>query len=296
MRLDQGLLDMRILIGLADGLPATRLHASGTSPARSGPRRTGLHHVRLWHLRLAFAVTAVVAAVLVVVGSVAALALKKVLAHRRGPVGRWMLRFGARLVLRVATLTGLVRCDLPALAELAGPHRRTGLLLVANHPSRLDALFMIASVPGLVCVTKASIWDRTLFSAAIRMAGYPRAGDDRHLATAATALLEGRPVLVFPEGTRSPPGGPGRFHPGFACLARQAQVPIQAVMIETDSDFLGRNQPLLRVPARPVRIVLRAGARFDPPGNRPGDMRRLALAVELAFHETPASPLLEMAA
>lgn len=277
---------MDIPIDVADGLAAG--HPAVSRARRSASGRIGAH--RVWRLRLAFTITLVVAVCLMVMAGLASLALSRVLTHRRGAVGRSMLRLGARLTLRVATLTGLVRYDLSALAGMDDPHRPGGLLLVANHPSRLDALFMIACLPGLVCITKASIWDRRLLGATIRMAGYPRVGDDRHLASVAALLLDGFRVLVFPEGTRSPPTGPGPFRPGFAFLARQAQVPIQTVMIETDFDFLGRDWPLLRVPARPVRIGLRVGTRFDPPGNQLGDMRRVALAVERAFHEQPANP------
>ena len=274
---------MGIPIDVADGLVAGRPSAARTSRCRTGIRQ-------VWHLRLAFIITLVVAAYLIVMGSLTSLALSRVLAHRRGQVGRAMLRLTARLTLRVARLTGLVQCDLSALTKVAGQHSINGLLLVANHPSRLDALFMIACLPDLVCITKASIWDHRLFGATIRMAGYPRVGDDRHLASVAALLLRGYRVLVFPEGTRSPTTGPGRFRPGFAFLARQAHVPIQTIMIQTDSDFLGRDWPLLRVPARTIRVGLRVGTRFDPPGNQPGDMRRVALAVERVFHEEPADP------
>lgn len=285
---------MEIPVDVADGLATGGLSASRTSRSASGRHRTGVPRQRLWHLRFAFAVTLTVALFLMVTGSLASLMLNRVLGYRRGAAGRAMLRLSARLAFRVARLTGLIQCDLSALAKVAGTRWTDGLLLVANHPSRLDALFMIACLPDLVCITKASIWDHWLFGATIRMAGYPRVGDDRHLAGVAALLRDGFRVLVFPEGTRSPPDGPGAFHPGFTLPARQAQAPIQTVMIEADCNFLGRDWPVLRVPARAVRVGLRIGTRFDPPGNRPGDMRRVARAVEQAFHEKPTDPQWDM--
>lgn len=275
-------------IDVADGLAARRPSASWAARSTSSQHRDSARHV--WHLRLAFTTTLSVAACVILVGSLTSLMLSRVLAHRRGVAGRTMLRLSARLILQVARLTGLIQYDPSAVTELAGPHHTSGLLLVANHPSRLDALFMIADLPDLVCITKASIWDHRLFGATIRMAGYPRVGDDRQLTSVAAFLLNGYHVLVFPEGTRSPTAGQARFRPGFTFLARQAQVPIQTIMIVTDSGFLGRDWPLLRVPARSVRFGLRVGPRFDPPGHQPGDMRRVALAVERAFHEQPANP------
>lgn len=42
-------------------------------------------------------------------------------------------------------------------------------------------------------------------------------------------LAEGRYVIIFPEGTRMPPGELGKFNPGGAMLAVKAEVPVVPV-------------------------------------------------------------------
>lgn len=218
-------------------------------------------------------------AVLAVLGSVIALLLQRLLpAARHGAAGRALLRLCARCTLWVARRTAVLECDLDALHRLRD---EPGLVLVANHPSRLDAVLLMACLPELVCVTKPSILALPLFGAAMRLAGSPRAGALRGLVgRSATQLRGGRQLLVFPEGTRSPPGGVGPFQPGFAALAQSAGAPVQTIVIETSSRFLGRDWPLLRRPAATVQYRVRLGPRFGPPA--PGEARALAVAVERA--------------
>ena len=83
--------------------------------------------------------------------------------------------------------------------------------------------------------------------------------------TSAERLGEGCQLVVFPEGTRSP--APGQIHPfsrSIALIAQRAQVPIQAVVIETDSPYLGKGWPLWKLPPVPIVFRARLGERFEP--------------------------------
>lgn len=77
---------------------------------------------------------------------------------------------------------------------------------------------------------------------------------------------------MFPEGTRSP--APGQIHPfvrSIALIAQRAQVPVQTVVIETDSPYLGKGWPLWKLPPIPIVFRARLGERFDP-GNDPEEL------------------------
>jgi 1-acyl-sn-glycerol-3-phosphate acyltransferase len=72
--------------------------------------------------------------------------------------------------------------------------------------------------------------DRGKSSAALR--SMMRAAD--------TAVAQGRPILIFPEGTRAAPGTPTRYHPGVAGLYKHLNLPV--VPVALDSGLLwGRN-------------------------------------------------------
>lgn len=77
-------------------------------------------------------------------------------------------------------------------------------------------------------------------------------------------LAGGRYVVVFPEGTRMPPGGRGRYNPGGAMLARQSGVPVVPVAHNSGS-FWSRRGFL----KHPGVIEVRVGPPIDVTGKRP---------------------------
>ncbi|MFT8886713.1 MAG: 1-acyl-sn-glycerol-3-phosphate acyltransferase, partial [Acetobacter papayae] len=126
---------------------------------------------------------------------------------RRRAGQRWLHAL-SRLALRYLHAAGILDCDMSALAPLQkdGPQP---LVLVANHPSRLDSLLLASALPGMTCVTKASIWDRGVLGSTLRTAGYIRHDTLlRVLGPATERLREGGPLLLFPEGTRARAGAP----------------------------------------------------------------------------------------
>ncbi|MEX8493525.1 MAG: 1-acyl-sn-glycerol-3-phosphate acyltransferase, partial [Sphaerotilus sp.] len=52
--------------------------------------------------------------------------------------------------------------------------------------------------------------------------------------------------------------------PGITLMAQRAGVPIQTVLIETDSPYAGKGWPLWRLPPLPVVFRVRLGERFAP--------------------------------
>ena len=46
-------------------------------------------------------------------------------------------------------------------------------------------------------------------------------------------LAEGRTVILFPEGTRVPPGETGAYHPGIAALYAQTAAPVGPVAVNS---------------------------------------------------------------
>ena len=53
------------------------------------------------------------------------------------------------------------------------------------------------------------------------------------------AVTRGSPIFIFPEGTRTPPGKKGRYHPGVAALYKQLALPVVPVALNSGL-FWGR--------------------------------------------------------
>ena len=52
-------------------------------------------------------------------------------------------------------------------------------------------------------------------------------------------------------------------------IAKHAKVPVQTLLIETDSPFLSKGWPLFKRPELPITYRVRLGRRFDPPADVP---------------------------
>ena len=168
---------------------------------------------------------------------------------------------------------GLLRLDSNALDALG---RDAGLIIAANHPSMLDALLIVARVPRGICIMRASLMRNPFLGAGARLARYIRNEPTRGMIRSCVANLQaGGQLILFPEGTRTLAPPINAFRPGITLIAQLAQVPIQTVLIESESPFLGKGWPVWRAPPFPVVIRLRLGQRFAPEADTHGLLERL---------------------
>ena len=198
-------------------------------------------------------------------------------------VGRLGAMCSFRLFLVTMETAGAWRLDLEALDKLrdAGP-----LIIAPNHPGLLDAVLMVSRLPNAVCVMKGSLLGNFLLGPAARLARYVR-NDSllRLVARAGDELRLGGQLLLFPEGTRTAGGAIGKFTEAVGAVSRRTGVPIQAVIIEADSQFLGKRWPIFARPDFPMSFAIRLGRRFDPPT----DVRAFTVELERYFTRELAS-------
>ncbi len=178
-------------------------------------------------------------------------------------LGRSAITTVFRFYLGALEWIGAVRFDIRALDEL----RDQGPLLIApNHPCLLDAVMVISRMPNIACIMKASLVDNIFLGAGARLAGYIRNDAQLSMIKQSVAeLKQGRPLLIFPEGTRTNRWPIGICKGTTALIAARARVPIQTVFIETESPYLSKGWPLFRRPDMPITYRIRLGRRFDPP-------------------------------
>jgi 1-acyl-sn-glycerol-3-phosphate acyltransferase len=125
-----------------------------------------------------------------------------------------------------------------------------GRLVVANHPSLLDVVLLMAFIPKAQCIVKHELWDHWLLGPLVRGAGYIRNDLDplALVASCRVALDQGSSLIIFPEGTRTLPGTPPRLRRGFANIATLTGAAIQLVVITCDPPTLIKGEPWWRIP------------------------------------------------
>ena len=82
----------------------------------------------------------------------------------------------------------------------------------------------------------------------------------RMLNAAKSAVAAGRPIMIFPEGTRVLPGEQPDLQPGFAGLYKSLGVPVVPIALDS-----GRLWPRRSYVKRPGRVTMRVGE-IIPPG------------------------------
>jgi 1-acyl-sn-glycerol-3-phosphate acyltransferase len=151
--------------------------------------------------------------------------------------------------------------------EFQGAERlgRAGQMIIANHPSLIDVVFLIAHIRDANCIVKQSLWRNPFTRGPVCRAHYiSNNGSPEMLEKAADALRGGQTLIVFPEGTRTSPDSAPVFHRGAAAIALRGARVITPVFITVQPTTLTKAEPWYRIPARRVRVLLRVGQDIAP--------------------------------
>ena len=180
-------------------------------------------------------------------------------------VGRLGIMLTCRLFLATLTLSGRFHFDLRALDAL---RNEDALLIAPNHPSLWDAVMIASRLPDMCCVMKASILNNILLGGGARLSRYISNDSIRSMiGLSLESLRSGKHVLLFPEGTRTVTPPIGKVTGAIGVIACRARVPVQAVLIDTNSRYLSKGWPAWRKPDLPLTYSVRLGRRFDAPTN-----------------------------
>lgn len=133
-----------------------------------------------------------------------------------------------------------------------------GKLLVANHPMYLDVVALVGLLPQADCVVKQAMWANPWYRRFVRVIGYIGNASQSGLVQDCVAHVQrGRPLILFPEGTRSPPGQPLAFKRGAAQVAVRSGCDVLPVVIRCEPRALGKQQAWHEVAARPWTLHVR---------------------------------------
>lgn len=152
---------------------------------------------------------------------------------------------------------GLIDFRFRHVERLAPP----GQLILANHPTLIDALFLLGYAPNASCVVKGRLASHPVTRSIIRAAGFIANNEPRAVIAAACKALEnGQSLILFPEGTRSTPGQPIRLRRGGATIAVLSGAAVMPVCIRCEPHTLTKGAPWYRTPPRRPLLTLEAGA------------------------------------
>lgn len=209
-----------------------------------------------------YGLLAILAAMIFVWTFLAVVLLSPLPQRWRKATARYTMMAGLRLFSWLLTIAGAYELDLASIDTLrSGPP----VILAPNHPASIDAILLLTRHPDLTCILKPELMSNVFLGVGARLAGFIRSDPPRRMIREALAeLRRGGLVLLFPEGTRTTRAPLNPLTGSAAVIARHAQVPIQVAFIETDSPYLAKGWPILKVPRLPIRYRVRLGRRLEP--------------------------------
>ena len=138
--------------------------------------------------------------------------------------------------------------------------RVPGRLIVANHPTLIDVVFMVSLIPEVDCIVKRGLWRNPFLRWPVLWASYiPNSEGEELIEACAERIRRGHSLLVFPEGTRTVPGQPMHMQRGAARIALAADAEILPVTITCTPPTLFKGNPWYRVPERRFHLRVDVG-------------------------------------
>jgi 1-acyl-sn-glycerol-3-phosphate acyltransferase len=133
-----------------------------------------------------------------------------------------------------------------------------GLIVAAKHQSAWETFALLTILEDPIFVLKTELMWIPVFGWCMRKAGMipvdrgaGRAALSAMTARVRGALADGRQIIIFPEGTRRPPGAPPKYKFGVAFVYEDAAAP--CVPIALNSGLYWPRRRFLRFPGK-VRV------------------------------------------
>lgn len=187
------------------------------------------------------------------------ISLNRSLAYRRC---QYFVHLSFRLIIFVMKNMGVLSYELIGRDRL---NQSTSKLIIANHPSLIDIVFIVAQLPQAVCAVKKAAWTNPFMAGVMWATGYiPNNDPVRFVDDCVRNIKNGQRMVIFPEGTRSIPGQPMKLRRGTATIIVKSRLPFTPIHITSDPSTLTKGEKWYQIPKRKVHFKILVGENYDP--------------------------------
>jgi len=160
---------------------------------------------------------------------------------------------------------GVLSYEITGREKLARPGVN---LIVANHPSLIDVVFIVSLLPQAFCVVKKAAWSNPFMAGIMWATGYiPNDDPDTLIANCVRSLEEGKRLVVFPEGTRTVPGLPMKLKRGAASIIVCSKQPFLPIRISCQPTTLTKAEKWYQIPETRVHFRIEISDGIDVSGD-----------------------------
>jgi 1-acyl-sn-glycerol-3-phosphate acyltransferase len=143
--------------------------------------------------------------------------------------------------------------------EVRGLERlnRNGLLVLANHPTLIDVVFLVSLIGNADCVVKSRLARNPFTRGPIKATGYISNENGAGLIDDCIASVRsGKNLIIFPEGTRTPRSGEAHLQRGAANIAVRGVLDITPVIIRCTPPTLSKGEKWYHIPTRRFHVAI----------------------------------------
>lgn len=179
---------------------------------------------------------------------------------RKRDYGRRLIHHSFRFFIFLMKVLGIYTYEVHGAEQL----QRPGQLIVANHPSLIDVVFLLSLIPDTNCIVRHGLIRNLFTRGPLKTADYIVNRDPEQLIADCTDTLKNQhSLLIFPEGTRTKPNQPLNFKKGTANIALRSKVSLTPVVITCTPPMLQKGVKWYRIPKRRPHFVIRVQAPFS---------------------------------
>jgi len=136
--------------------------------------------------------------------------------------------------------------------------KKPGILVISNHPTLLDVVFLIAFMPNADCIVKSSLMMNPAMRGFVSLTGYIKNDSGKLLIDdVQKSLNNGSSLIVFAEGTRTKVNGDISFQRGAANIVIRTKTAPTPVVINCFPKTLRKSDKWYDIPADKFYLMIR---------------------------------------
>lgn len=168
----------------------------------------------------------------------------------RTRLARGIIQKAFRFFIEFMRFMGLLTYEVHGFEQLK---TRRGLLIIANHPSLLDVVFLGAFLDDVDCIVKSALFKNPVMIGPVRAARYiaNNIKDPEALISTCTQRLSKQAnLIVFPEGTRTVTHQGYRLQRGASNIAIRAHISPTPILIQCAPPLYARGKGGIIFPSK----------------------------------------------
>lgn len=175
-------------------------------------------------------------------------------ADKKHRYGRRLIHHSFRFFIFLMKTLGIYTYEVHGQEKLIP----SGQLIIANHPSLIDVVFLLSLIPETNCIVRGGLIRNPFTRGPLKTADYiVNEHPEQLIADCADTLTKGHSLLIFPEGTRTKPNQPLSFKKGTANIALRSQTNLTPVIITCEPPMLQKGVKWYHIPKHRPHFIIR---------------------------------------